>query len=154
MKKKIIFGAIFSICIIMLVNTTSAVECQTVKNNNNQLLESDIEIINNLFTKIKQASESLKIETIDESSQNEIKEISEQLNELRISILNNPSNQQLRVNIIRLILSLIFSIIGTTFGVIFGIILGPLLVLIVRILTAPILLLVKIIEFIINLFTP
>ena len=138
----------------MLVNTTSAVECQTVKNNNKQLLESDIEIINNLFTKITQASESLKIETIDESSQNEIKELSEQLNELKISILNNPSNQKLRANIIQLILSLIFSIIGTVIGIIFGKILGSLLVLIVRILTAPIILLAKIIEFIVNLFTP
>jgi len=153
MNKKIIFGSIFSICIIMLVNTASAIEYQTI-NKNEQMLESDIKIINNLFTKITQASEGLKIETIDEASQNEIKEISEQLNELKASILNNPSNQVLRANIISLLLSLMFSLIGTFFGIIFGRILGSLLVLTVRILTAPIVLLAKIIEFIVNLFTP
>ena len=137
----------------MLVNTASAIEYQTI-NKNEQMLESDIKIINNLFTKITQASEGLKIETIDEASQNEIKEISEQLNELKASILNNPSNQVLRANIISLLLSLMFSLIGTFFGIIFGRILGSLLVLTVRILTAPIVLLAKIIEFIVNLFTP
>jgi len=150
MKKKILFGAIFSICIIMLINTASAVEYKTVNDYNIDLLESQLDNLNNLIEKIRLTIEDLKITSNSVISKNEIKEFSDQLSELKISILDNPSFPTCIRTIFGFIIGLIFSIIGTIFGIIFG----PLLSLFVRILTAPAVLLAKLIAFIVNLLTP
>ena len=154
MKKKILFGAIFSICIVMLVNTSSAVEYKTVNDYNIDLLESQLEKINNFIEKIQQTIEDIKINPISINSKNEINDLSDELTELRILILDNPSLPTFILKILGFILSLLFSIIGTIIGTIFGIIFGPLLALFVRILTAPVVLLAKLIAFIVNLLTP
>jgi hypothetical protein len=150
MKKKILFGTIFSICIIMLVNTASSVEYKTVNDYNIDLLESQLDNINNFIEKIQQTFENFKINSNNVISKNEIKEFSNQLSELQISILDNPSLPTCIRTIFGFIIGLIFSIIGTIFGIIFG----PLLALFVRILTAPAVLLAKLIAFIVNLLTP
>lgn len=153
MNKKILFGAIFSICIIMLVNTSSAVEYKTVINYNNNLLESKLENINIFIEKIIQTIENIEVKSIDLKSTNELDDLSYELSELRISIVDNPSLPKFLCNLLNFIISLLFSIIGTIIGTLFGKILGPLLVLLVRILTAPAVLLAKIIAFIFNLLT-
>ena len=150
MKKKILFGAIFSICIIMLVNTSSAVECKTVTDYNKGLLESQLENINNFIERIRQTFEKSEINSNNLISKNEIKEASNQLSELKILVLDNPSLPTCIRTIFGFLIGLILSIIGTIFGIIFG----PLIAFIVRILTAPLVLLAKIIAFITNLFTP
>ena len=150
MKKKILFGAIFSICIIMLVNTSSAVECKTVTDYNIYLLESQLDKLNNLIEKIRQTFEDIKINSISDTSSNDIKEIQDQLSDLKILILGNTSLPKFILNILNFILSLLLSLIGTIFGIIFG----PLLALFVRILTAPAVLLAKLIALIVNIFTP
>jgi len=149
MKKKILFGVISSICIIMLVNTVSAVEYKTVNDYNIDLLESQLDNLNNFIEKIRQTIEDLKINSINFKSKNDIKFLSNELSELKISILDNPSLPTCIRTILGFIIGLLFSIIGTIFGIIFG----PLLALFVRILTAPAVLLAKIIAFIVNLFT-
>jgi len=62
MKKKILFGSIFSICIIMLVNTSSAVECKTVTDYNICLSEPQLDKLNDLIEKIRQTFEDIKID--------------------------------------------------------------------------------------------
>ncbi len=154
MKKKILFGTIFSICIIMLVNTSSAVENKTVIDYNTNLLESKLENIDIFIEKIKQINEDLNIKSIDLKSSNELQKLSDELSELRISYINNPSLPMMTSNLLGYLLSLLLSIIGTIIGIIFGKIFGPILVLLVKILTAPAILFAKIIEFIVNLLTP
>ena len=149
MKKKIFFGVIFSICIIMLVNTSSAVEYKTVIDYNIDILESKFDNINNLIEKIRQTIEVIKINSINLESKNTIEVLSDELSDLRISILDNPSLPTFIRTILGFIIGLLFSIIGTIFGIIFG----PLLALFLRILTAPLVLFAKIIAFIVNLFT-
>lgn len=149
MKKKILFGVIFSICIIMLVNTSSAVEYKTVIDYNIDILESKFDNINNLIEKIRQTIEGIKINSINLESKNTIEVLSDELSDLRISILDNPSLPTFIRTILGFIIGLLFSIIGTIFGIIFG----PLLALFLRILTAPLVLFAKIIAFIVNLFT-
>ncbi|PNX45466.1 MAG: hypothetical protein BV457_09525 [Thermoplasmata archaeon M9B1D] len=150
MKKKILFGSIFSICIIMLVNTSSAVECKTVTDYNKCLLESQLDKLNNLIEKIRQTFEDIQINSISDTSSNDIKEIHDQLSDLEILILGDTSLPTCILGILGFILSLLLSLIGTIFGIIFG----PLLALFVRILTAPAVLLAKLIAFIINIFLP
>ncbi len=149
MKKKILFGVIFSICIIMLVNTSSAVEYKTVIDYNINILESKLDKINNLIEKIRQTIEGIKINSINLESKNAVEDLSDELADLRISILDNPSLPTFIRTILGFIIGLLFSIIGTIFGIIFG----PLLALFLRILTAPLVLFAKIIAFIVNLFT-
>ncbi len=149
MKKKILFGVIFSICIIMLVNTSSAVEYKTVIDYNINILESKLDKINNLIEKIRQTIEGIKINSINLEPKNAVEDLSDELAELRISILDNPSLPTFIRTILGFIIGLLFSIIGTIFGIIFG----PLLALFLRILTAPLVLFAKIIAFIVNLFT-
>ena len=150
MKKKILFGSIFSICIIMLVNTSSAVECKTVTDYNIYLLESQLDKFNNIIEKIRQTFEEIKINSITDTSSNDIREIYDQLSDLKILILGNTSLPNCILGILGLILSLLLSLIGTIIGIIFG----PLIALFVRILTAPAVLLAKLIAFIINIFLP
>lgn len=154
MKKKILFGVIFSICIIMLVNTSSAVEYKTVTDYNRYLLESQLDKFNNIIEKIRQTFEDIKINSFSNIPGNYIKELSNQLSDLTILIPSNTSLPNFILNILNFILSLIFSIIGTIIGFIFGKICGSLLVLFVRILTAPVVLLAKLITFIVNIFSP
>jgi hypothetical protein len=150
MKIKILFGAIFSICIIMLVNTSSAVEYKTVTDYNTGILESKLEKIDIFIEKIRQTFEEIKINSITDTSSNDIREIYDQLSDLKILILGNPSLPNCILGILGLILSLLLSLIGTIIGIIFG----PLIALFVRILTAPAVLLAKLIAFIINIFLP
>ena len=149
MKKKILFGAIFSICIIMLVNTSSAVEYKTVIDYNIDILESKLDKINNLIEKIRQTIEGIKINSINLEPKNAVEDLFDELADLRISILDNPSLPTFIRTILGFIIGLLFSIIGTILGIIFG----PLLALFLRILTAPLVLFAKIIAFIVNLFT-
>jgi hypothetical protein len=154
MKKKILFGVIFSICILILVNTSSAVEYKTVNDYNICLIESNFEKINNFLEKIKQTLDGEKINSINIISKSELIELSKKLSEFKISILDNQILPTFILKILGFILSLLFSLIGTIIGIIFGKIFGPLLVLIVRILAAPAVLLAKIIVYIVNLFNP
>jgi len=144
MKIKILFGAIFSICIIMLVNTSSAVEYKTVADYNTELLESKLE-------KIKQIIEDINAKSNNLKSSNELQKLSDVLSELKISYFNNPSLLKINGNLPNFILGLILSILGTIIGIIYGKIFGPLTVFLIKILTAPAILLAKIIEFIVNL---
>ena len=52
MKKIILFGTLFSICMILLVNTASSIEYKTVNDYNRDLLESQLDTINNFIEKI------------------------------------------------------------------------------------------------------
>ena len=133
----------------MLVNTSSAVEYKTVIDYNIDILESKFDNINNLIEKIRQTIEVIKINSINLESKNTIEVLSDELSDLRISILDNPSLPTFIRTILGFIIGLLFSIIGTIFGIIFG----PLLALFLRILTAPLVLFAKIIAFIVNLFT-
>ena len=133
----------------MLVNTSSAVEYKTVIDYNINILESKLDKINNLIEKIRQTIEGIKINSINLEPKNAVEDLSDELAELRISILDNPSLPTFIRTILGFIIGLLFSIIGTIFGIIFG----PLLALFLRILTAPLVLFAKIIAFIVNLFT-
>ena len=154
MKKKILFGTIFSICIILLVNTASSLEYKTVNDYNIDLFEAQLNNINKFLEELKQTLDGKIINSINLISKNEIIELSEKILELKISILDNPTLPTFILKILGFILSIIFSLIGTIIGIIFGKIFGPLLVLIVRILTAPAVLLAKIIAYIVNLINP
>lgn len=154
MNKKILYGAIFSTCIIMLVNTSSAIEYNTVNDYNTNLLDSKLEYIDIFIVKLRKAIKDLNSISIDSKSTYGLEELSNELSELRNYILDNPSPQIFIRKLLRFIVSLLFSIIGTIFGILIGKIFGPLIVLIVRILTAPAVLLAKIIAFIVDLFTP
>jgi predicted membrane protein len=150
MKKIILFGTLFSICMIMLMNTASSIEYKTVNDYNRDLLESQLDNINNFIEKIQQTLGTFEIYSDEVIFKNEIKEFSNQLSELKISILDNPNLPTCIRTIFGILIGLIFSIIGTILGIIFG----PLLAFVVRILTAPAVLLAKLIAFIVNLFTP
>lgn len=63
MKKKIIFGAIFSICIIMLVNTSSAVEYKTITDSSTDLLESKLQKIDIIIEKIRQIIKDINVKS-------------------------------------------------------------------------------------------
>jgi hypothetical protein len=133
----------------MLVNTSSAVEYKTVIDYNIDILESKLDKINNLIEKIRQTIEGIKINSINLEPKNAVEDLFDELADLRISILDNPSLPTFIRTILGFIIGLLFSIIGTIFGIIFG----PLLALFLRILTAPLVLFAKIIAFIVNLFT-
>ena len=150
MKKKILFGALLSICIIMLVNTTSAVEFKTVNDFNINLWKSNLDYVNNFLEKISKTFVNFKINTNEVLFKNELIEFSKKLHDLKITILDNSTLPKCIRTIFGFIIGLIFSIIGTIIGIIFG----PVLALFVRILTAPAVLLAKLIAFIINIFTP
>jgi hypothetical protein len=134
----------------MQVNTASSVEYKTVNDYNIDLLETQLDNINKFIEKIRQTFENFEINSNNVIPKNVIKEFSNELSELKISILDNPSLPTCIRTIFGFIIGLIFSIIGTIFGIIFG----PLLALFVRILTAPAVLLAKLVGFIVNLFTP
>ena len=153
MKKKILYGVIFSICIIMLVNTSSAVEYKSINEYNTNLLESKLLNIDIFIEKIRQIIEDLNLKSIDLKSTNELRELSDDLSELKISYVNNPYLPTVLGNIPDFILGLILSLIGTIIGIIYGKIFGPLTVLLVKILTAPAVLFAKIIQFIVKLLT-
>lgn len=153
MKKKIIFGVIFSISIILLVNTTSAVEYKNVEDYNIELLQSQLNNINGYIFNIVQKLNN-NINSISKISRNEIKELFNQLIDLEISIFEDTALPNFIIRILSFIISLIFSILGTIVGIIFGKIFGPLLVLFVKLLTAPIVLFAKIIAFIVDLLNP
>lgn len=154
MKKKILFGAIFSICIIMLVNTSSAVEYKTVTDYNTNILESKFENIDILVEKIRQIIEGLNVKSIDLKSTNQLQELADELSGLKNSFVNNPNLSMKICDLPDFILGLLLSLIGTIIGIIYGKILGPLTVLLIKILTAPIILFAKIIAFIVKLLTP
>jgi hypothetical protein len=138
----------------MLVNTSSAIEYNTVNDYNTNLLDSKLEYIDIFIVKLRKAIKDLNSISIDSKSTYGLEELSNELSELRNYILDNPSPQIFIRKLLRFIVSLLFSIIGTIFGILIGKIFGPLIVLIVRILTAPAVLLAKIIAFIVDLFTP
>ena len=151
MKKKILFGAIFSISIIMLVNTSSALECKTVTDYNTDLIESKLKNLDIFIEKIRQIIADINIKIINVKSFNGFQKLSDELSELKISYINNPSFQTIFDKLPGNILSLILSLIGTIIGIIYGNIFGSLTVLLVKILTAPAILLAKIIESITNM---
>jgi hypothetical protein len=153
MKKKIIFGAIFSICIIMLVNTSSAVEYKTITDSSTDLLESKLQKIDIIIEKIRQIIKDINVKSNNLKSLNELQKHSDILLELKNSNINNLCLPTLIGNLPGIIVGLLLSIIGTIIGIIYGKIFGSLTVLLVKILTAPAILLAKIIEFLVNLFT-
>ena len=118
------------------------------------ILLHPIQLIYIFIEKIREKIENLNIKSIDLKSTNELPKLSDKLSELRISYLNNPSLPMIFGNLKGLILCILLSIIGTIFGIIFGRFFGHLIVLIVKILTAPAILLAKIIEFIVKLLLP
>ena len=133
-----------------MINTTSAVEFKTVTDYNRDLINSRFENFNNFLDQLGRFVEELQFNFNKIKLKNEINVLSNELSELRISIFDNPSLSSFIRTILGFIIGLLFSIIGTIFGIIFG----PLLTLFVRIITAPAVLLAKIISFIVNLFTP
>jgi predicted membrane protein len=149
MKKKILFATLISICMIIFVNTASSIEYKTVNDYNVDLLKSQLDDINNFIERIHQKFQNYKIYSDDLVLINDLKEFSNQLSELKISIQDNPSVPTCIKTIFGIIIGLIFSIIGTIFGIIFG----PLIAFIIRLLTFPAVLLAKLIAFIINIFT-
>ena len=154
MKTKILFGVIFSICVVLMVNTTSAVEYRTVTDFNVDLINSELEKINNNLDQFSQLVEKLQIKSNNIEVINNIEGLSDELSAIRASIVDNPALPTFIFKLFGFLIGLIFSIIGTIIGTIFGIIFGPLLSLVVRILVAPIVLLARIIAFITNIFTP
>lgn len=152
MKKKILFGAIFSVSIIMLVNTSSALECKTVIDYNTDLMESKLKNIDVFIEKIRIIIQDINIKLSNLKSSYGFQKLSDELSELKISYVNNPSLLTIIDDLPGIILSLILSLIGTIIGIIYGKIFGPLTALLVRILTAPAILLAKIIESLINVF--
>ena len=150
MKKKILIVTLISICIILLSNTASSIEYKTVNDYNVDMLSSQLYDISNSIERIQQTFENYKIYSDDLVLINDLKEFSNQLSELKISILDNPSIPTCIRTIFGIIIGLIFAIIGTIFGLIFG----PVLAFIIRILTLPAVLLAKLITFIVNLFSP
>ena len=150
MKKKILFATLISICMIMLVNTASSIEYKTINDYNVDLFKSQLDEINNFIDRFHQEFQNYEIYSDDLIIINDLKEFSGQLSVLEISLLDNPSIPTCIRTILGIIIGLIFSIIGTIFGIIFG----PLLAFLVRILTAPLVLLAKLIAFIVNIFTP
>ena len=150
MKKKILFATLFSISIIIFVNTTSAVEYKTVYDYNIQLWKSQLDNVNNFIEKIRQKFENLNMHLNDVILKNEIKEFSNQLSDIKLLFIEDSTLPTCIRTIFGFIIGLIFSIIGTIFGIIFG----PLLAFMIRILTAPAVLLAKLIAFIVNLFIP
>jgi ABC-type cobalt transport system substrate-binding protein len=151
MKKKILFGAIFSISIIMLVNTSSALEYKTVTDYNTDLIESKLKNLDIFIEKIRQIIADINIKLSNVESLNGFQNLSDELSELKISYINNPSFHTIFDKLPGNILSLILSLIGTIIGIIYGKIFGSLTVLLVKILTAPAVLLAKIIESITNM---
>jgi len=134
---------------IILVNTASSIEYKTVDDYNVNLLKSQLDDINNFIERIHQKFQNYKIYSDDLLLIDDLKEFSNQLSELKISISDNPYIPTCIKTIFGIIIGLIFSIIGTIFGIIFG----PVLAFIIRILTLPAVLLAKLIAFIINIFT-
>ena len=147
MKRIILLGAFISACIVLMVNSTSAVEYRTVIEHNTNEIISEIENgnINNISEKWISIFQKMKLNL---KTTNDIKILSEKFTELKSTINNTPQPTCIRL-ILQFIIALIFSIIGTILGILFG----PILVLIIKIITAPAILLAKIIIFIINLIT-
>jgi ferredoxin len=127
MKKKILFGAIFSICIIVLVNTTSAVEYKTTIDYNNNLLESKLENINIFIEKLRTTNQDKNVKPIDLKFSNELMELSNELSKLRISIVENTFVPKPVINLLDLLISLLYSMIGTLIGWLVGKTIGPLI---------------------------
>ena len=147
MKRMMVLGVFISACIVLMVNSTSALEYRTVIEHNTNEILSEIENgkINNISEKWISIFQEMKLNL---KTTHDTKILSEKLTELKLTINNTPQPTCIRL-IIQLIIALIFSIMGTILGILFG----PILVLIIKIITAPAILLAKIIIFIINLIT-
>ena len=143
----IVLGVFISACIVLMVNSISAVEYRTVIEHNTNEIISEIENgkINNISEKWISIFQKMKLNL---RTTNDIKILSEKFTELKSTINNTPQPTCIRL-ILQFIIALIFSIIGTILGILFG----PILVLIIKIITAPAIVLAKIILFIINLIT-
>jgi hypothetical protein len=150
MKKKIFFATLFSIFVMISINTASSVEYKTVRDYNIDLLEYQLENIDNILEKIIQTIKNFNINPNNVIFKNQIRDFSNQLYDLKISAIDNQSLPTCIRTIFGFLIGLLFSIIGTIFGIIFG----PLLAFIVRILTAPAVILAKLIALIVNLFNP
>jgi hypothetical protein len=150
MKKIILLGAFISTCIVLMASSASAVEYRAVIEHNTNEIISEIGNgkINNIPEKWISTFQKMNINFKNLKTTNDIKILSEKLTELKSTINNTPQPTCIRL-ILSIIISLIFSIIGTIFGILFG----PILTLIIKIITAPAILLAKIITFIIKLIT-
>jgi hypothetical protein len=150
MKRIILLVAFISTSIILMANSASAVEYRTVIEHNTNEIISQIENgkINNIPEECFSIFQKMKFNLKDLRTTNDIKILSEKLTELKSTINNTPQPTCILL-ILGFIIGLILSIIGTIFGILFG----PILVLIIKIITAPAILLAKIIIFIINLIT-
>ncbi len=149
MNKKIILGAIISTCIVVMVNSVSAVEYRVVDDHITTVMLSKIEKIDKTLEKctsfFKNAKRDLKLFPSTQDG----KILAEKVTELKTTMVNTPSRPTCIRLILQFIIALIFSIIGTIFGIVFG----PLLSLVILILVSPAIILAKIITFIINIIS-
>lgn len=145
MNKKIIFGAIISTCIIVMMSSVSAVEYKVVDDYNTTVVSSKI---NKTLEKYTSFFENIKTDLKLFTTTQDGKILVEKITTLKTAMINNLSRPT-GIGFISLIISLILSIIGTIFGIIFG----PLLALVIQILVSPAIILAKIIVFIVNLIS-
>lgn len=123
MKKQILLGVSIITFLLLITPTISATEYRQVEK---EIKTTVANQLNTIQERIKHFSNKITTEKSYQSKE------------------QPDASPTFILFILNFLISLIFSIIGTIFGIIFG----PILTLLVRILTAPAIILAKIIEFI------
>jgi hypothetical protein len=148
MKKSIIIGIFITSILLIITPTIQANEYHQIKKSHIILLENNLQAflikLNNLYDQIKKPVMNNEIL----SNENYLPIINIIKN--RYQLIDQINNGEINISnqsIFNLIISLIFAFIGTIIGIVFG----PFIALIVSILTAPAVILAKLIEFIVNI---
>jgi len=141
MKKRIIFGVCVTTLFLLVAPTISAQEHIQVNEAIKLDLEEKIDNLINSFEIINSKTNEL------EYHKNMIIDAFDSIDK-KIEMIDLETQPLFIKFLLSTIISLIFAIFGTIFGIVFG----PLLAILVKILTAPAILLGKIISFIINGF--
>jgi len=148
MRKSIIIGACITSILIMLLPIIPANEYHQIKKSQITSLENNLQSLyielNNLYNQVKKSI--MDNEFLSKEKFFLIGNLIKNRHRL-IDQINNGTIHTSLSTIFNLIISLLFALIGTIIGIVFG----PFIALIVTILTAPAIILAKLIEFIINL---
>jgi hypothetical protein len=149
MKKITIIGLFITTILILLTPIIPANEYHQIEKSQISSLKNNLQY---LYIKINNLLDLIKKSIMDKDFLSKekfilLRNLNKNRNQLIEQINNLEIHKNLPINIFNLIISILFAIIGTIIGIVFG----PFIALIVTILTAPAIILAKLIEYIINI---
>jgi hypothetical protein len=139
MKGKIIVGVFITTLILLMVPTISAQQYHQVKQAVKLDIENQFEQKISLLKKINEPADEINI------NMDQLIDLTDNLKE-EFSVINFDTEPLFIKFLLSTLISLFFAILGTIFGNVFG----PFLALLVKLITAPAVLLSKIISFLLE----